>query len=274
MRDFQPAMRMRSTSPPPWASHECAKVPEPVRTQPCDPRLFTTAANQLVQAELRQRPLLAKPEVLGRGVWVLGADAKVAVECHRGLPSERQCPLPSTFAEHPCDLVIEVEVADTNADHLGSTGARVDHQHDDRRVPSAGEAGAGTCGEEAAQLVVRHDRHGALRRGRRLHARHRVSSDLVFLDQPTVEHAQGTIAVESRPGGPALKQGGKELLEVLSPGLGDRTVLGSQEDRELLDGFKVVLDRPERLVLGPKVPHERAGKVGRLLPRHGRSSTQ
>src|SRR6266498_1595723 len=83
-------------------------VPELVRTQPIDPRLLAAAANQLVEAELRQRALLAEPEVFGRGVRVLGADAKVAVERDRRLPPERQCPLPSTLAEYRCDVEVEV----------------------------------------------------------------------------------------------------------------------------------------------------------------------
>jgi hypothetical protein len=56
------------------------------------------------------------------------------------------------------------------------------------------EALTGACGEEPPQRILGHDRDGLVGHHRRLHARHRVDRDLLFVLQPPVQRLELLVA--------------------------------------------------------------------------------
>jgi hypothetical protein len=147
--------------------------------------------------------------------------AEVAVERQGGLAAERQGPLPRTLADHPHDVVLEVEVLKAHAEQLGAARAGVQQHHQQRGVAAGVEVLAGADGEQDAQLRLAKDRDGHVGHGRRLHLRHR-SGDVLFLLQPTVEGVQPAVAVVGGGRLPSRWQRADPGFDVLAAGLVER----------------------------------------------------
>jgi len=122
-------------------------------------------------------------------------------------------------AEHKRDVQVEVEVSQAQAGELGPAGASVKQEHDDRDVAAGLEGLASKSGQQAPQAVFGDHRDGLLGDDRRLHARHRVGGDLVFLLEPAVQDAEHLVAGGDRPGGSTGEQLSQERLEVAAGGV-------------------------------------------------------
>jgi hypothetical protein len=197
---------------------------------------------------------------------VPSSHAEVAIQSHRRRAPERQGPLPSALAEDQGDVQVEVKVGEPQASDLAAAGAGVQEEGDQRGVPAALEALAGTCGQQPPQGVLGQDRDGLVGHHRRLHTRHGVDRDLLFILQPTVQRLELLIAGRGGRGRPAGQQLGDERLQV---GAGRRLELapaGLEEGGELTDADQVAGDRAVGEVLGPQVPLEGAAEAEGSLP--------
>jgi hypothetical protein len=194
-RDFQPARRIRSVSPPPSASHWWAKVcRRPVGVQVRETSLVAAAFQHLRQPRGRQPALLAQPQPVKVRLRVTGTSPQVAVQRQCGRAAERQRPLPAALAQHQQHVQVEVHVRKPEAGELAAAGAGVQQQRDDGGISAGLEALAGASRQQPAQAVLGHDRDGLLGHDRRLHPRHRVGLDLLLFLQPAVQDAQDLVA--------------------------------------------------------------------------------
>lgn len=141
----------------------------------------------------------------------------ISIEGTNRLGSNSDHALATSFAKHPQDPLVEVDIVrglvgrhEAKPGDLSPAGTRVDKDPDDCRVAPILEARPALASrQKAAEFLIAQDGRWLIRDVRRLHLAHRTNPDLALRDQPGEEALKAAVAVGRGRRPPALEMVGE-----------------------------------------------------------------
>src|SRR5688500_5154062 len=126
---------------------------------------------------------------------VLGSGPYVATQCLARAVAEGRSAFTPALAQHECNVLIEVQIAQPDPDQLGNPQTRVEKEAEDRRVTPCLEVAALAGVNDASDFSRGEKWHRLLRHSRRTHLDEGGLLDLLLMLEPAEQLLQAAVVL-------------------------------------------------------------------------------